>query len=206
MKTLTIVIAFLGCLSGPVANSQQGLLRLTASYSIALPGNDLKGLTPDVSPRGGDLSFVYGITDKLSLGLAGSYQDFYEKYPRQVYTTEDGTDISAVMSNSIQLIPVLVTARYNLMQGKMIQPYVGVGAGANIILFRQTLGEYNWASQDKIGFAARPEAGVFIPVSKSKLVGINLSAVYNYMPFKYGELDNVNNFAFRLGISLPLRD
>jgi opacity protein-like surface antigen len=204
MKKIVVIIISVCLLSKTQA--QQGELRLTVNYSVAVPAGDLKDFTPDVSPRGGELSFLYGISDKLSLGLTGSYQDFYEKYPRQVFDMGDGTDISAVLSNSVQLIPVLATVRYNFTPTARIQPYLAAGVGGNIIIMRQYFGEYVAASEDKVGFAARPEAGVFIPLSKNKLVGANLSAVYNYMPFNAADFNNLNNLAFRLGVNFPLRD
>jgi opacity protein-like surface antigen len=187
--------------------AQQGELRLTASYSVAIPMGSFKdNVVSKTSFRGVDVNLLYGITPQLSVGLTSGYQDFYEKYPRQVYKLDDGSDISAVISNSVQQIPFLATARYNFTTTGMIQPYALAGLGGQFILNRQYLGEYTNDNTNKISFAARPEVGVYIPFGKESQTGINLGAYYNYIPYSKGGIDNMNSVGIKLGIGFPMRN
>lgn len=189
------------------AHAQQGELRLTASYSIAIPMGSFKdNVVSKTSFRGADVNILYGITPQLSVGLTTGYQDFYEKYPRQVYKLEDGSDISAVISNSVQQIPLLATARYDFTTTGMIRPYALAGVGGQVILNRQFLGEYTNDNTNKISFAARPEVGIYIPFGKESHTGINLGAYYNYISYNKGGTDNMNSVGIKLGIGFPMRN
>ncbi|MDT9091546.1 hypothetical protein, partial [Escherichia coli] len=75
------------------------------------------------------MGLLYGVSDKLSVGLQVAYQDFYEKFPRAIYKLDDGSDISAVLTNSVQVIPILATVRYEFTPEARLRPYVAAGLG-----------------------------------------------------------------------------
>jgi len=201
---LLLATAFIATAS---AQAQQGELRLTASYSVAIPMGSFKDNTVSkTSFRGIDANLLYGITPQLSVGLTTGFQDFYEKYPRQVYKLEDGSDISAVISNSVQQVPFLATARYDFTPTGMIRPYALAGVGGQFIMNRQFLGEYTNDNTNRFSFAARPEVGVYIPFGKDSHTGINLGAYYNYIPYKRSGIETMNSVGIKLGIGFPLRD
>lgn len=206
MKTSYKIFAVLvvGLLAAGAANAQYGRLNLNINYSVNTPVGDFKDVVNKTSYRSWAASLLYGINDKISVGLGTGFQDFYQKYPRQVYKLADGGDISAVLTNSVQTIPILAQAQYNFTPGAVVQPYVGVGVGGNLILYRQYLGEFG-SSATKFGFAARPEAGVFIPFRKGGPAGITVRADYNYMPIDYNELQGVNNWGAGVGVKFPLQ-
>src|SRR5687768_10049116 len=91
--------------------SQQGMWRITPGYSVGIPVGNFSNIVDEVSLRGWSVNILYGASDQLSIGLSGGFQDFYQKYPRAVLH-EEGSDISAVISNSVQTIPVMVKAKY----------------------------------------------------------------------------------------------
>ncbi len=76
----------------------------------------------------------------MAVGFGTGFQDFYQKYPRQVYKAADGSDISAVVSNSVQTVPLLAKFRYYFSPGKREQPFAGAGVGGDMVLYRQFLG------------------------------------------------------------------
>ncbi|MBC7904747.1 MAG: outer membrane beta-barrel protein, partial [Gemmatimonadaceae bacterium] len=125
-------------------------------------------------------------------------------HPRQVYKSGDGSDISAVVSYSIQIVPLLAKGKYNFLPEAVVQPYLALGAGGNLIAYRQFAGEFSNSSKTKFGFAVSPEAGVRIPVGKAQKAAINLSAGYNYMPFKYDGIERLDNVSVRAGVAFPL--
>lgn len=204
-KLYTLLIAAM--LIAGSSFAQQGEFRLTASYAAAIPLGSFKdNVVSKTSFRGVDVNLLYGITPQLSVGLTTGYQDFYEKFPRQVYKLEDGSDISAVISNSVQQIPFLATARYDFTTTGLIRPYALAGVGGQLVLNRQFLGEYTNDNTNRFVFAARPEAGIYIPFGKDAHTGINLGAYYNYVPYNKGGIDNMNSVGIKLGIGFPMRN
>ena len=163
-----------------------------------------KDLISNTSFKGFGAALMYHFNNKFSAGLETGSQSFYEKFARQLYKTTDGGYLSAVVSNRVETAPILLKAQYNLLPDKLIQPFVALAAGGNIITFNQYAGEFTNDSKTKFGFAARPEAGVFVPFRKGSGAGFSLSAGYNYMPFNYNGINNLNNVTARAGISFPL--
>jgi outer membrane protein W len=184
--------------------AQERTLQFDINYAAGIPSGSFKSDAVDkASFRGWTANLLYNITDKISVGLGTGFQDFYQKYPRAVYKL-DGGEVSAVLTNSIQTIPILAEFQYRFLPGNIIQPYVGVGVGGNMIVFDQYLGEFD-NSKSSFKFAARPEAGVFIPFRKDGPAGIHVFGAYNYMPYKEDGVDNLNNWGAGVGVKFPLR-
>ncbi|MBN8862033.1 MAG: outer membrane beta-barrel protein [Sphingobacteriales bacterium] len=201
-KNLFLVIA-LFLVAG--LQAQQGELKMQINISGAIPGSSLKDLTNNASLRGGEMGLLYGVSDKLSVGLQVAYQDFYEKFPRAIYKLDDGSDISAVLTNSVQVIPILATVRYEFTPEARLRPYVAAGLGGGLSFYKQYLGEYP-SSANKFGFAARPEAGVYLPFKPQSPSGLQLGVYYNYMSYnKYG-IKDLSYMGAKLGVVFPLRD
>jgi hypothetical protein len=187
------------------ARAQERELQLDLNYSIGIPSGSFKTDAVDkASFRGWTANLLYNITDKISVGLGTGFQDFYQKYPRAVYKLGEGGEVSAVLTNSIQTIPILAEFQYRFLPHNVVQPYVGVGVGGNMIVFDQYLGEFE-NSKSSFKFAARPEAGVFIPFRKDGPAGIHVFGAYNYMPYKEDGVDNFNNWGAGVGVKFPLR-
>jgi opacity protein-like surface antigen len=201
MKTLRILIGFL--LLNTTTLAQEGSLRLNMNYTVASPSGSFKDYIEETSWRGWTANLLYGINDKISVGLGLGFHDFYQKYPRAVYDLQEGGEISAVLTNSLQTIPVLASIQYRFTPNAAVQPYIGAGIGGNFIIYNQYIGEFSNATSD-FGFAVRPEAGVYIPVGKRDF-GINLNGIYNYMPFSKHGLDNINSWGVGAGVRFNLR-
>src|SRR3990170_3689827 len=193
MKNLKIILATIITLSLGVikAPAQHGELRMTTSIAGATPLGDFKDMVDKTSVRGADATILYGINDKFAVGLNIGFQDFYQKFPRAVYKLSDGSDISAVLTNSIQTIPLLATASYNFMPEARIQPYASAGAGGAVVLNRQYVGEYP-NEDNKFSFAAKPELGFYIPFRKQGEVCLNLAVNYNYIAYKETGVSNLS--------------
>lgn len=190
-------------MSGTI-QAQEKRFNLDVNYSVSGATGGFKDFVGKTSWNGWQASLMYKINDRLSVGLGTGFQDYYEQFPRQVYKLNDGGDISAVVTNSLQTIPLLAQARYNLMPEGILQPYVGLGLGGNMILFNQHLGEFS-NGQNDFGFAARPQLGVLLPFGKSKEAGLNLVGSYNFMPYNKNGLDDLNNWSVGLGICVGLK-
>lgn len=189
------------------ANAQKGAWKLNLNYSYSLPLGSFKNdIISKNSPRGFTGDFMYGINDKLSVGLASGYQDYYQKYPRAVYSTDKNEVTSAVLSNSIQTVPILAKAKFSFLGDTKapIKPYISAGAGVSLINFSQYLGEFGGTASNA-GFSAQGGAGVLIPFGRFTNAGLNLGADYNYIGYnKYG-YSNLNNVSLHAGVYFPLR-
>ena len=205
MKKINYIVTALVLLSATAVFSQERGLVLKINYSVAVPTGSFKSDVIDkTSFNGFGAELMYHISNKFSAGLETGSQHFYQKYPRQVYKTTDGSDLSAVVTNAVQTVPVLLKGQYNFLPGKMIQPFVAVGVGGNIISYNQYAGEFTSISKNGFGFGARPEAGLYIPFGRTSGAGFSIGAGYNFIPFNYNGITNLNNITARAGISIPL--
>jgi len=204
MKTTKIVITILSLiLFQNRLFSQERAWQFNAGYSVAIPTGNFKNLVDETSLRGWNASVMHGVTDKVSVGFASGFQDFYQKYPREVLHGQ-GSDVSAVVSNSIQTIPIMLKGKYNFLHEGFIQPFAALGAGGNFIQYQKYYGQFV-DSRSKFGFAAQPEIGVHVSISKMRRIGLDISATYSIMPFKYNDADGLNHMAVRAGITIPLQ-
>ena len=200
-----IVMCFVFMLAA-IISFGQGRWMMGVNYSVAGPVGDFKNYVGKTSPRGWNANIDYQVTEKISAGLFVGFQDFYEKKDRALYKTVDGSDISAVLSNSVQMIPILANVRYQFLSTGTVQPYGALGIGANIIMNSQYLGEFA-VSENKFGFAVRPAAGVFVPFRKESETGLNLSGAFNYMPHSSDNIDvgNLSHWSVGIGIRFRMR-
>jgi outer membrane protein W len=175
-------------------------------YGIGFPLNGLKDNISNTSYNGLDASLMFPIGQHFSLGLAVEYQDFYQKYPRATYEYGDkSSNVSAVVSNSIQNIPVLLKGTYKFLSPESpIRPYIGAGVGLNAVSYRQYLGEFSNVDQSSGKLALNGEAGVLIPVTRNHHFGIDLAAEYHYLPYNELGIDNLNFWGVKAGIYVPL--
>lgn len=201
IKHFSIIAVILLALSTG-AHAQRDL-QFNINYNVNIPAGSFRDLISNTAYKGFTAGLAYPITDQLRAGLSVGYNDYYQKYPRQTYSQGAGSDVSAVVSNSIQQIPLLVSVDYTLLKKGFIRPYVGAGAGVNFISFDQYLGEFDNPGTST-HFAARGEAGIVIPLSSYSPTAIRIGGSYNYAPYnKYG-IDNMSNWGIHAGISFGL--
>ena len=188
-------------------HAQKGGMKINIEYSYALPTGRFKyDVISNGSPRGAMGDLLYNINNKFSVGLGLGYQDFYQKYPRALYNTGDKEVTSAVLSNSVQVIPVLAKAEFYPLGDKkgIIQPYISAGAGLGITTFTQYLGEFG-STDNSGGLMLQGGAGVAIPFSKFSHAGVRLGANYNMVSYNHNGFNNFNNINFQAGLFFPLK-
>ena len=201
------IVAFIILISAAAMYSEaqaQDRLMLKIGYNTGMPVGSFKDYMGKNSFRGYRGEVLYPVNEQLKIGLGVSYNDFYEKLPRQQYQTSEGT-LSAVVSNSIQTTPIMIKGEYELTKNGLIRPYVGLGAGFNLVTYARYFGEF---SDKKSGFkpAVGAEAGLNLPFNKeTRMSGINVGGHYNYLPFKYNELTNLNNWGVHVAVYFPLK-
>lgn len=189
--------------------AQKGVGKLNLQYNYSFPlGNFKNNYVSQGSARGfaGDLSF--GLNNKWSLGLGLGFQDYYQKYDRAVYNLAGNKQISAVLSNSIQVIPVLAKATFTPLAqtNSFIQPYVSGGAGVSFVTYNQYLGEFSSYNSSHGNFTAQADAGVMIPLSKNNPNNtVEVGASYNYTKFNQSDASNLNSIGIHAGFIFRLR-
>jgi len=207
MKALKIVMLALCVCAVTAIDAQKGQARMNIQYSYALPVGSFKtDVINNSSPRGATADILYNLSDKFSVGLGLGFQDFYQKYPRALYNTGEKEVTSAVLSNSVQVIPVLAKAEFYPLYGtkSFIQPYINAGAGLGITSFTQYLGEFGGTGNSG-GFMLTGGAGVAIPFNKTGHAGARLGANYNMISYNHSGISNFNNVSFGAGIFFPLK-
>ena len=127
---------------GLTASSQARTLKLDVSYKIAMPMGNFKNLTDKASMIGWEAGLIYNITDQAGVGFQTGFQDFYQKYDRQVYHG-GGSDISAVITNSVQLIPLLLKGKYLFTKTGVVQPFVALGVGGGLVQYSKYYGQFS---------------------------------------------------------------
>lgn len=182
---------------------------LGIQYQYALPmGGFKKGLIDKGSPRGLAIDILYAVNPQWRVGGGLSYQDFYQKNLRNTYRMEDGSDISAVVSNSVQNTALMAKGMFLPLgaDSSRLQPYISAGAGVNMVQYGQLLGEFSNGDDAFIRFAAQGGAGIKYALGQNRRTALTLGAVYNYMPLNQYGIKNTNNIAFQAGLRFALRN
>lgn len=197
---LYITVFILGAAS---VRAQDGL-KLKIGYNTGMPIGNFKDFMGKNSFRGFHGELLYPVNNQFTVGVGVASQDYYEKFPRQLYDTKDGV-ISAVRTNSLQTTPILFKGNYNLTKEGSLIPYVGLGAGFNLVRYAQYLGEFGEA-ETSFKFAAVADAGAnFFFNKETRGAGINLGVNFNYMPYNKNGIDDLHNWGVHAGVFFPLR-
>ena len=207
MKGIKILALVLCVFSISQVHAQKGQLKMNIQYSYALPLGSFKtDVISNSSPRGFTGDFLYGINNKFSVGLGLGFQDFYEKYPRGLYNTGDKEVTSAVLSNSVQIIPLLAKGEFHPLAGNKshVQPYINAGAGLGITSFTQYLGEFG-GTDNAAGLMLQGGAGIFVPFNATHNAGVKLGANYNMVSYNRNGFNNFNNLSLQAGIFFPIK-
>ena len=180
MKTKIIFIISFALLiaSGTMAQSTslyQNLFGISWEIGFPVSNNDFLSKT---STAGGKIEYRHFIKENLSVGGFLNWRSYYEYFPTATYENEDKTQaVTTDMYRYIYNLPMGANVHYYFKGGKMIQPFVGLGLGAQ---YSEQSVYYNiFVTEDKNwGFLIRPEAGLILNVKDEW--GILLGGSYGY--------------------------
>ncbi len=188
--------------------SAQDKLKLELSYDISSPLGSFKNdYINKTSFRGGSGELSYSFNPNFSLGLYSGFQSYYQKYDRQVYKLQGNQVISAVVSNSMDIVPLLLRGTFYPLGSSAtakIQPYVSAGAGVSFVNYSQYLGEFG-GSQTSATFAAQAGAGIVIPFGSIDQNGIKIGATYNYTSYNQNSISKLNSVGVNAGVVFGLK-
>lgn len=206
-RVIIFMTTIAACMFTMSAFAQDNNWKMELSYNISAPLGSFKNdYINKTSFRGGVGEIKYMFNPKFSLGLNAGFQNYYQKYDRQVYKLDGNQTVSAVVSNSMDIVPILLRGTfYPLADAKArIQPYVSVAAGINFVNYAQYLGEFG-GNQTSSPFAAQAGAGIQIPVGRRNQTGIKLGATYNYVNYHNNDIARLNNIGANLGVVFALK-
>ncbi|HEX8334550.1 MAG TPA: outer membrane beta-barrel protein [Segetibacter sp.] len=209
MKTLRqlIIIAVFSLAVNYASAQADGKVKMKLNYNVGLPVGDFKkDYISDPSFNGASGEIFYSINPKVAVGLNIGYQSYYQKYGRQTYKTGDNETISAVLSNTVELMPVMLNGTFTPLANSTsrVQPYVSVGAGLNLVNYRQYYGEFSDGNAST-SFGAQAGAGITVPLGKTRTNSFQLGATYNHTPYNANELKNLSSVGIQAGIVFPLK-
>jgi hypothetical protein len=206
-KTISTGLIILASLVTGQVNAQSNKLKFEVGYNVSAPvGNFRSDYISNTSFRGGYGGVSYQLNPSFAVGLNVGYQTFYQRYGRQTYKTQDNQTVSAVLTNTVDLMPVLIKGTYYPLSQSTakVQPYVAGGAGVNFVSSGQYLGEFG-GTDIATPLALQAGAGLSIPVGRLNTTSLKIGANYNYVPYNKNGSPNFNTVGVNAGITFPLR-
>ncbi|MCO6497047.1 MAG: outer membrane beta-barrel protein [Chitinophagaceae bacterium] len=188
--------------------AQEHSVRLNLGYNYSFPLGTMKSdLISHSSPRGFAGSIGYNLTPQWAVGAEFGFQDYYQKYPRQVYNTNKAQQISGVMSNSVQVIPIMARVEYSplLAENSKIRPYASLAAGINMVDFNQYLGMFKNQGRTSVNFGFHTGLGLRAIPGKTDKWGIDVGGDYSYAPYNKLGVKNLDNVNVHAGIFIRLQ-
>jgi opacity protein-like surface antigen len=207
-RVVILMTIFAVCILN-ISASAQNKLKMELSYNISTPMGSFKNdYISKTSFRGATGEISYTFNPKFSLGLQSGYQNYYQKFGRQLYKLDGNQTVSAVLTNSMDIIPVLLRGSFYPLgtnTSAIVQPYVSAGAGINLVNYGQYLGEFGGV-QASSAFAAQAGAGIQIPLRKIvNNTSIKIGATYNYSSYNRNDISKLNSVGINAGVVFPLK-
>lgn len=175
--------------------------RATVFYGASLP----MGSLPNYIDKTGNRNFAVAVEamfpGRFSVGGRIGHQYISQRLPRQVYSFDDGTDISAVQTRTLTVVPLLAIGSVYLNDiNGTFRPYLQLGAGGAYVDYAKY---YGTLSDQKTGVRAvlAPAVGAKFQFGKGNNFGGEVQAQYQNVFFKYNELNNSANLMLSVGLS-----
>lgn len=200
MKNIKSLLVIFGCLLATQITTVQGQnperKKLFVGYEVAVPS----GFISETSWSGVRVDYRTMVAQNFSFGIAASFNSFSQYFEKSTYQRPDGTGaVHGDMVRQMYSLPITLTGHYYFSQGSKINPYLGIGVGAQyndqkVFMNVYNVPDYNW------GVVARPELGITFPL---KFGGLYLSAAYNIGSNKNEafNIDHVGYLAFTAGFT-----
>lgn len=210
MKTRVSILVILAMVTLGIApvKAQDHPVKFHLDYNFSFPvGSMTSGFISNTSSRGFLGSVTYDLTPHWTIGGQFGFQDYYQKYPRRVYNTDKTQQISAVMSNSLQTIPVMARVEYQplLSSQSRVLPYVSLATGINLVSYNQYLGVFSNQQQSTLNFRAQAGLGARMSLGKTGKWGIEAGGSYVVSPYNKFGVKDLNNLNAHAGIYLRLQ-
>ena len=207
INTSILTLLLLIAVEGFGQSNDKGTL-FSVNYSYGLPMGSLNESVSNGSPRGFGVELSWKIAEKWRLGPSFGYQDYYQKNGRELLKPNATTDISAVVSTSIQPYTFMATTTFLPLADRTtkLQPFFQAGAGGAMIAYRQLWGMFDVANTNAFTFAAAAGAGLQYQIGDAKKMSLFGSALYNFIPYNRSDLTTINSIRIQAGIRIKLEN
>ena len=173
------------------------------SWEVGVPANN--NYLTETSLTGWRFEYRKGIKHNLSVGIAMSWAAFDEYVATKTYSTPGQTKaVTTDMIRQVYTLPLTLTGHYYMnTKSKMLEPYLGLGLGAQYAEHKAFLNIYE-LNETNWGFVARPEIGTLIRFSSHSPVKGLLSVGYNFSTNKNEafDVDSWSHMAVNVGIAI----
>ncbi|GAB3253977.1 hypothetical protein GCM10027347_14080 [Larkinella harenae] len=175
--------------------------RITAFYGASLPLGSLPNYIDKTGGRNFSVAVEAMFPGRFSVGGRIGHQYISERLPRQTYSFDDGSDISAVQTRTLTVVPLMAIGSVYLNDiHATVRPYLQLGAGGAYVDYTKY---YGTLADQKTGVrtAVAPAIGAKFQFGKNNNFGGELQAQYQNVFFKYNELNNSANLMLSVGLS-----
>ena len=207
MKIILKAFLTVGILISLQGTAQTPAERDLVAFSWEISSPTSNNYINETSLSGWRLEYRKGIKNNLSVGLAMSWSAFDEYVHTKTYTTPGKTKaITTDMIRQVYTLPLTVIGHYYFnSKSKILQPYVGLGMGAQYSEHKAYLNIYELIEKNW-GFTARPELGTLVKFSSHSPTRALLSFGYNYSTNKNEafNVDNWSHFTVNVGIGFGI--
>ncbi|RYG54293.1 MAG: hypothetical protein EOO01_01955 [Chitinophagaceae bacterium] len=172
------------------STAQKGL-ELNFGYNIATPvGSSFRSYISKTTFGSFQGSFLFGVTNRLKLGVQATYADYHEKR-------------STTIDHKVKTVPLVAKGEYSFSSKGVIRPYVGAGIGINFINYHRFVANVEkHVNTTKSAFTG--DAGFLIAFSKTSDFGVRLGTSFNLLPYSEEGVKHLNSFNVQAGVSIPL--
>ena len=187
------------------ASTAQQEIQFSVNYNAASPlESSLRDYVNKTSFRGLQESLLLGINNHFRAGIQSSFNNFYQKKERQVYKSTDGSELSAVLSNTLQTVPIFVKGEYSFLNKGFFKPYVGVGTGINFVSYNQFVGSFEY-DKHYVKTAFIGDIWLLFPFPGKSYYGFRISTSYDLMPFNEEGIKNLNSWNVQTGFTVTIK-
>src|SRR5678815_5625386 len=157
MKKIIITSILFAFATAAMAQRQFGAV----TWNVNFPANS--DYLTKTSYSGGRIEYRHYLKNKsISAGLSLDWATYEHYISRQTFQKPDGSGaVTGDFVAQAYQVPFMATLHYYFKAGKMVEPYVGIGLGAQY-LDQELYYNVYVSDNDNWGFAARPELGALI--------------------------------------------
>ncbi len=175
IKALFVGVAALAAVSGSTVSLHAQEWFGAATWQISFPSSDTKDFVNSTSFRGVGLDFRKVVAPATTAGFMAGWNVFHERY--QGTATMGNLTVSGTQDRYINSFPIMVNVHRYFGERHGPRPYVGLNAGAFVVIRTFGIGVYA-SEEDSWDWGIAPEVGIFIP-SRSG-AGIIINGRYNW--------------------------
>lgn len=148
-----------------------------ATWQISFPTGDTKEFVDETSFGGMGLDFRKVVAPNTTAGFMAGWNIFHER--RDATETINNVTVTGTQDRYINSFPIMVNAHRYFGERRSWRPYLGLNAGAIVVIRTFGVGVYA-AEEDSWDWGIAPEVGLVIPMQSG--AGFLINARYNWSP------------------------